>query len=182
MQKEDRYIVIKRKFLEKHQEGMIRRLVRETSDGEKAMPKECVVIEHDWPEYELVWKLLENRIDNLTGISPAPIDNALHELIRSCSIFPEWPTDPLHAVAILNEEVGELNKAVLQSVYNVKEWDVDGAMTLLAAVEEEAVQVAAMALRFLGNLDCYVHHQSAQHSLTVPPDNLPAAESHGKDS
>lgn len=26
---------------------------------------ECVVVEHDWTEYEAVWKMLEERVDDL---------------------------------------------------------------------------------------------------------------------
>ena len=39
------------------------------------------------------------------------------EITRAVVKFPTWPTDPLHAVAVLNEEVGELNKALLQMTY-----------------------------------------------------------------
>lgn len=27
-------------------------------------PIKCVVVEEDWPEYETVWKLIEERVDN----------------------------------------------------------------------------------------------------------------------
>ena len=26
-------------------------------------PIECVVVEHDWPEYEAVWKMIEDRCE-----------------------------------------------------------------------------------------------------------------------
>lgn len=81
---------------------------------------------------------------------------ALAELNRAVQKFPTWPTDPLHAVAVLGEEFGELTKAVLQSVYEphkVKPGD----------VQTEAVQVAAMALRFLRSLHSYEFTPGAQH-------------------
>jgi len=59
--------------------------------------------------------------------------------------FPTWPTDPQHAVGVLNEEVGELNQAVLQAVYEPK------ADSLLR-VREGALLPTAMALRFLESL------------------------------
>jgi hypothetical protein len=81
---------------------------------------------------------------------------ALAELNRAVQKFPTWPTDPLHAVAVLGEEFGELTKAVLQSVYEphkVKPGD----------VQTETVQVAAMALRFLRSLHSYEFTPGAQH-------------------
>ena len=29
---------------------------------------ECVVVEHDWPEYEKVWQMIENRVDSTEEI------------------------------------------------------------------------------------------------------------------
>lgn len=57
--------------------------------------------------------------------------------------FPGWPTDPVHAAAVLQEEAGELVRASLQFTY--KNGD-------LSAMRREAVQTGAMALRFLLNL------------------------------
>lgn len=37
----------------------------------------------------------------------------MDEVRRATQKFPTWPNDPLHAVAILGEEFGELTKAVL---------------------------------------------------------------------
>ena len=40
--------------------------------------------------------------------------NALHEILaeleRATEKFPTWPTDPLHALAVLGEEFDELTK------------------------------------------------------------------------
>lgn len=87
---------------------------------------------------------------------PIIIAEVTAEIERATAKFPTWPTDPLHAVAVLGEEFGELTRAVLQSTYEphkVKPGDVRG----------EAVQTAAMALRFLASLDRYVYTGSAQH-------------------
>jgi NTP pyrophosphatase (non-canonical NTP hydrolase) len=76
--------------------------------------------------------------------------------------FPTWPTDPLHAMAVLGEEYGELNKAVLQLTYEPQKTG-----SSLQEVRKEAIQTAAMALRFVMSLDrykygeCEQHHQSA---------------------
>lgn len=81
---------------------------------------------------------------------------AIAELNRAVQKFPTWPTDPLHAVAVLGEEFGELTKAVLQSVYEPHK-------VTPGDVQTEAVQVAAMALRFLRSLHSYEFTPGAQH-------------------
>lgn len=80
----------------------------------------------------------------------------MDELGRATRKFPTWPTDPLHAVAILGEEFGELTKAVLQTVYEPHKVPEGELRT-------EAIQTAAMALRFLASLDRYGFARSAQH-------------------
>jgi hypothetical protein len=80
----------------------------------------------------------------------------MEEVERATLKFPTWPTDPLHAVAILGEEFGELTKAVLQTVYEPHKVR-DGEL------RTEAIQTAAMALRFLASLDRYEFGPCAQH-------------------
>lgn len=45
------------------------------------------------------------------------------ELGTKLDKFPVWPTDPLHAVAILAEEVGELTKAIVEHTYETHKAD-----------------------------------------------------------
>jgi len=80
----------------------------------------------------------------------------LFELARAQSKFPVWPTDPLHALAILGEEYGELNKAVLETVYEPHKSTKEN-------IHAEAIQVAAMALRFLISLERYEYASGKQH-------------------
>lgn len=80
----------------------------------------------------------------------------LEEVGRAIAKFPTWPTDPLHAVAVLGEEFGELTKAVLQSVYEPHK-------STPQDVREEAIQTAAMALRFVASLDAYAYRAGEQH-------------------
>jgi len=89
-------------------------------------------------------------------------DAALAEVARSTAKYPTWPTDPLHALAVLGEEFGELTKAALQSVYEPHK-------STPADVREEAVQTAAMALRFLASLDRYEYTRGAQHAQGAGP-------------
>lgn len=70
--------------------------------------------------------------------------------------FPTWPTDPIHASKVLDEEVGELSKAVLQAAYEPEKNELD-------AVRKEALHAAAMAIRFLASLGVYEYRPSEQH-------------------
>ncbi len=92
-------------------------------------------------------------------------DLAIAEVTKATIKFPTWPTDPLHALAVLGEEFGELTKATLQLTYEptrvtVDEW------------RNEAIQTAAMALRFLISLEASAYefkgceqHQQANHRI-----------------
>ena len=79
------------------------------------------------------------------------------ELQRATAKFPMWPTDPLHALAVLGEEYGELTKAMLQLTYEPGKATADD-------VREEAIQTAAMALRLAMSLDRYEYKRSHQHT------------------
>lgn len=35
--------------------------------GKGKAPFQCVVVESDWPEYEVVWNMIEKRVDNETN-------------------------------------------------------------------------------------------------------------------
>lgn len=123
-------------------------------------------------EKELVGLKFENQ--NLRGRLRAVLNafgglvggqdvEVLMELAKAMRKFPTWPSDPLHALAVLGEEFGELTKAVLQSVYEPDKVKPDELRT-------EARQTAAMALRFLMSLDkpdCYQWQPSAQHKQGV---------------
>ena len=74
--------------------------------------------------------------------------------MRAKKLHPDWPRDPVHAAAILSEEVGELVQAAndfkwspLTSIGNTEEYR--------TRMREEVIQVAAMAIRFLNGIDSY---------------------------
>jgi len=70
----------------------------------------------------------------------------IDELRRAESIHPVWPNDPIYAAAIIGEEAGEVIKAVNNAVTGKKDGKDSDYRT-------EAVQCAAMCIRFLKNLD-----------------------------
>ena len=68
----------------------------------------------------------------------------LSELDRAEKIHPVWPKNMIHASAILSEETGEATKAVLD--HNERKGSKQQIIT-------ELVHTAAMALRFLKNIN-----------------------------
>lgn len=88
------------------------------------------------------------------------IDETLKELNSAVLKWTQWPTDPLHAKAVLDEEVGELEQAILQNIYENGKSDI-------ADIKKEAIQVSAMILRFLISLDDYEFKESKMHSQTL---------------
>jgi len=71
-------------------------------------------------------------------------NDVIDELNNATRKYPNWPTDMLHAVAVVNEESGELTRAVLNHVYHGDS---------IEDIRLEAIQTTAMAIRFLENLD-----------------------------
>jgi NTP pyrophosphatase (non-canonical NTP hydrolase) len=92
----------------------------------------------------------------IVGLFVRAFNDVTQELWRAHGKFPTWPVDPLHALAVLSEEYGELAKATLQHVYEPEK-------ASLSDVRNEAVQTAAMALRFMMSIDSYRFQPSAQH-------------------
>jgi NTP pyrophosphatase (non-canonical NTP hydrolase) len=94
------------------------------------------------------------------------IEQITAEVARATVKFPTWPTDPLHALAVLGEEFGELTKAMLQHTYEphkgVTQQD----------IREEAIQTAAMALRLAMSLDSYEYRRGEQHKQSSEGDRF----------
>lgn len=66
----DRYVCVKnshaKEALTKEEHKELYRLAMKVAAWRKQVgktPFECVVVEHDWPEYEEVWKMIENRVE-----------------------------------------------------------------------------------------------------------------------
>lgn len=78
------------------------------------------------------------------------IDEIIAEVARAQAKFPDWPTDIIHAAAIVGEESGELTQAALQWTYESGK---------LSEAKKEAVQVACTAIRFLIGLGNF-HYES----------------------
>lgn len=117
-----------------------------------------------------LWDFVNGPLDATRAEPPRMriVNLALTELDRATAKFPTWPTDPLHAVAVLGEEFGELVKALLQFTY-------ERHKTSMEEVRTEAIQTAAMALRLAMSLDvyefapCVQHHQAAHDTVEKGP-------------
>lgn len=87
------------------------------------------------------------------------------EIANAINKFPTWPTDPLHALAVLGDEFGELTKAMLQLTYEPHKSSVEKVRT-------EALQTVAVALRLFRSLDRYEYHRSEQHDQARTIDSI----------
>jgi NTP pyrophosphatase (non-canonical NTP hydrolase) len=79
------------------------------------------------------------------------LDDVLKELKRAKRKFPSWPDHPAAQAGIVAEEAGELMKAALQYKYERAE-SAEGIEKQRQHMRLEAIQTAAVALRFLENL------------------------------
>lgn len=70
---------------------------------------------------------------------------ALDEVDRARQMYPEWPSDIVHATAIIVEESGE----VLKEANNLR-WNQGGD---IAALRKELIQTVAMCMRFAEETD-----------------------------
>jgi hypothetical protein len=71
------------------------------------------------------------------------IETVFDELRKAETKHPSWPTDPIHAAAIVAEEAGELVQASIDHYYTVE---------CKERIIKEAAQTAAMGIRLLINL------------------------------
>lgn len=86
-------------------------------------------------------------IDPSSSLKMDIIGEIIEEIKRAEAKHSDWPTDIVHASAILNEEAGELTQAALDWHYKKRKG--------LTQVQREAIQTGAMAVRFLMNMGEY---------------------------
>jgi len=79
------------------------------------------------------------------------------EIERATTKFPTWPTRIIDAGNVVSEEAGELAKACLQVTYEKHKETISG-------VRSEAIQTAAMCIRFLLSIDRYDTTPGPQHN------------------
>lgn len=87
---------------------------------------------------------------------PEAMHEVLEELSKAREKFPQWPSDPIHASMVVQEEAGELAQASLQAIYEPHKHNIHHAY-------DEARQTAAMAIRFMESFHRYIQPQCPQH-------------------
>jgi len=64
--RESRYVVLKNTDIQKLPVAEHSDLTSALAEAEKHMPQRtCVVVESDWPEYPIVWKMIEDRCNGV---------------------------------------------------------------------------------------------------------------------
>jgi len=86
----------------------------------------------------------------------AAIAMVLQEIGAASKKWPGWPSDPVHAAAVVSEEAGELVQAAMNHTYG---WGDPKHML------NEAIQTAAVSIRFI------IAHRSGHYIKN--PDKLP---------
>ena len=82
------------------------------------------------------------------------IEKVVEEFDRASKMWPGWPSDPVHAAAVVVEEAGELMQDALDLCYGKKNE---------AHMANEAAQVAASAIRFLMSVGRYEQTPAKNH-------------------
>jgi NTP pyrophosphatase (non-canonical NTP hydrolase) len=96
----------------------------------------------------------------IRAASKSVMQDVLEEIASATGKFAHWPTDPLHALAVLGEEFGELTREILQMTYEPHK-------TNRERIRREAIQTAAMALRLAESLDVYEYTPCKQHRQAI---------------
>ncbi|SEP58841.1 hypothetical protein SAMN03159444_00142 [Pseudomonas sp. NFACC02] len=146
-QREDRYIVIKRKDLLKVPVNYRRHLVDPMFSLLNHLPRrEFVVVESDWPEYQLVWAMIEARV------SGEPLSLSLpHRMIKTEQSSDEYD---IHADAHnacleqCTQVVAGLRAEIQRQAEQFKEWQAGHhANYVKAADERDRLQAENAALQ-----------------------------------
>lgn len=103
---------------------------------------------------------LAEREASTRAVIQEAISQISDELAAAEKKHPTWPTDIIHASAILNEEAGELTQAAIDYHYDIGS---------LEAIRREAAQVGAMAIRVLINLPYAERPASSEKKVTGAP-------------
>lgn len=89
--REDRYVVLKRKDLERLPVLLQETLWGFLEQAEFSLPKrQYVVVESDWPEYETVFKMIESRVNGKAVAASVPLTDLQICALRHNSRCEPW--------------------------------------------------------------------------------------------
>jgi hypothetical protein len=83
--REDRYVVFKRKDFAGNLTPLDENKIYELA--EHLPQRRYVVVESDWPEYEMVWKMIEARV---TGAEAERVEPVMRVVPTMLGVFPVW--------------------------------------------------------------------------------------------
>lgn len=105
-------------------------------------------------------KSINNLLNEFDIEEVKALNEILRELKRAIYTHPAWPTDPIHAAAIVSEEAGELIRASLHEVYDVN-------IATQSRMINEAVQTGATALRFIAHEEHYLRGDEVTKNIAM---------------
>lgn len=152
--REDRYVVLKRKDLEHLPIALQETLWSFLEKAEFSLPpRQYVVVESDWPEYETVFKMIEAR---MTGVP-----NQIERLIAEAVAADDWSGKAARLIAELTAQRDLLKLKLSLADESAHGWQdlYDKAMIQLRKSSEE--RDVAMAdvdrIEWLGRFMTWVH-------------------------
>jgi hypothetical protein len=78
------------------------------------------------------------------------------EMDRASKVWPNWPNDPMHAMGVLTEELGEMQREANMLCYEPHK-------ASKAALMNEAIQLGAMVFRFIASIESYQFEPGESH-------------------
>jgi len=106
-------------------------------------------------------------LSNPTPIELNVFEKVIEEVRKAEDKHPVWPRDPMRQAAVVAEEAGELLRAVLTQIEECEKprMSVREFISLNHDIEKEALQTAAMAIRFLVEREKLNKHLQQQAHL-----------------
>jgi hypothetical protein len=96
-----------------------RYIVTKIKSGKKV---ECVVVESDWPEYEIVWKMIQDRMEGKPNIIEQQAETALAD-VEELKAELESETKVANSLRMVCKRNNELLKEIAELQEKLKEED-----------------------------------------------------------
>ncbi len=140
MKRENRYLVIKRSDLKGAEKllkpeswsafELIEKLVNQIRANRGKGPLCCVVVEHDWPEYEPTWEAIEKRVGEGGAITPTEL-NGIRSILFAIDLKPR-SSNYKFAYKELSKHISKSKKHLLNIIHPLEAKNKD----LVEAIEE----------------------------------------------
>lgn len=187
MKREIRYLVVKyadmlRYLPEPHQRELIELIKRIEYGREKdgrCRSIECVVVEHDWPEYEIVWDMIAARVDGTQTKAQALLAEKDADIARLQSAWESSFNQAIQNGEQLRASNEALKKANSQTEHFEREWYLQRDKN--EAINEVLVAAEAQIQYLQAEIIITIEHFGGDASELKLTDNLTALRQHDKD-